>query len=254
MADKPSFEYDDTTPAGWDPGVYRRQGGQGYGVSSRWGARPPEADEVAPRGTPAWRQAWQKMQDWIGLQLYTGATLGDMGFTREHEHGKQHFLRLSRGEYGGFRKDWFDASGNFPRYYIDPYTGQTRSTGGGGGGQRPSMGMPNQPAPTTGMQSTGPSAAPGGPSATPFTPPAPVVAPSASMGGSGGGPNVTSSDVYGQFPRGGKKRMAFGAAPPVFGGGPMGGRTTPAYDPFGLRSNATLIRKEHNVPPEKKRR
>lgn len=238
-----SFEYGDETPQGWDPQVYRNQEGRGHGVSLKIGARPPEADEVAPRGTPAWRQAWTRMQTWIQRQLHYGATLGDMGFTREHEHGKQNFLRLSRGEYGGYRPDWWEGAKGHGRAYIDPYTGQVRNIAGSGGAAgnpqaNPGFGAP-RPAPVTGLTATGPAAGPSGPSATPFAPPAPVVAPSASFGG-----GVTAQDTYGQFPRGGRRKSAFfSAPPPTFGGGGQG-----------IRSLATLIRAEPNTGKKKPRK
>lgn len=222
-----SFEYGEDTPTGWAPEVYRGQERLGPGAAAKYGPRPPTADEVAPRGTPAWRAAWQRMHDWVQKQIFSGATLADMGFTREHEHGKQHFLKLQRGEYGGFRRDWMDGARGHGRLYIDPYTGMTRpiaGTGGPFGGPESLNAGAAPPPPQTGLRSAGAPTAPFAAPTRPYAPAAPMTAPGATASSA---PSFTASDSYMQNPRGGRKKFS----------GIMPGQYTPS---------ATLIRKRVN--------
>jgi hypothetical protein len=208
-------------PAGWAHQVINRYGNRGMGISLKHGPRPPSPDDLGiPRGTKAWRDQWNVENDWIGKQIFAGATLGDMGFDPNDRENFPIYQRLREGKFGAFRPDWKAGAQGHGRAFVDFRTGQlTHVPGSGspGGGGDPGS-DPNDPngvsgnafrAPQQGFRNTAiPTPAMGaqGTAPTPYLP-------TTALAGS----PVSSQDSYMQNPRGGKKG--------------------------GLRSLATLIRR-----------
>lgn len=65
---------------------------------------PPEPDSVAPRGTPAWRQAQADRESWIQANRAAGRTLADLGLEPTRGGGLSNYMRYSntpRGTSGG---------------------------------------------------------------------------------------------------------------------------------------------------------
>ena len=165
----------DPSTFGWDPGVLARQSGRGYGVSLKFGPKPQSPDDAAKRETPQWQAAWKAQRAWIQNQLFAGATLADMGFADQHGLGEQEYMALRRGDFGGFRQGWFNASKGFGRAFYAP--NRDGYTMAGGGGSRLPATDPTTAAPPGFRPSAAP--APGGASASaPFGSPA--------FGGGGG--------------------------------------------------------------------
>jgi hypothetical protein len=127
---------------------YAAQFQPGRGVSSKYGAKPPTPDEVAPRGTPEWRAAFNAQDQWRGNNLKAGATAFDLGLRDQKELGKHFFTRMRMGEVDPrARGDWVQANtgpnGSYARgsyrpnddnfYMTSPDTRLGRPGGPGGG-------------------------------------------------------------------------------------------------------------------------
>lgn len=50
-----------------------------FGQNYKEGNKPPSPDDVAPRGTPEWREAYAQEQAWIGQELSRRGATGDPG-------------------------------------------------------------------------------------------------------------------------------------------------------------------------------
>ena len=146
----------------------------GLGVTPRYGPKPPTADEVAPRGTKEWRDAWKRMDEWRRFQTQSGATAYDLGLRDEKSLGKHFFTRMRLGEYNpGARGNWIEANKNYQRGSYRPndtnfYPFQGGTLGSFAGlGSSSSPGAPLYESPTFqgGMTSSAPTQAPGGVSA-----------------------------------------------------------------------------------------
>jgi hypothetical protein len=143
----------------------------GRGVSARYGPKPPTPDEVAARGTKAWRDAWRAQDEWRNYQTHSGATAYDLGLRDEKELGKHFFTRMRMGEYDPrARGNWIAANQGSQRGSYRPndtnfYPFQGGTLGSFAGlGASASPGAPIYQAPTFqgGMSSAAPAQAPGG--------------------------------------------------------------------------------------------
>lgn len=110
-------------PPGWTQQGLDSMALAGKGASARYGQRPPSPDSVAARGTPEWRQAFNAQRDWMQKQIFGGASLMDLGFAPEKEHGLHAYTALREGDFSPFNSSWAQAARGSERGTYNPVTG-----------------------------------------------------------------------------------------------------------------------------------
>lgn len=142
-------------PPGWTEKSLEAQYLPGKGASMRYGSRPPSPDTVAPRGTKAWRDAFNAQRTWMQHQMFAGASLNDLGFAPVRGKGLHAFTALREGDFSPFDSSWNRAARGSERGTYDPGTGaytmsSPRAQWYGPGGDKsllPGPGAPELPPP-----------------------------------------------------------------------------------------------------------
>jgi hypothetical protein len=112
-----------TPPPSWTQRSIEAMYLPGKGATMRHGMRPPSPDTVAPRGTKAWRDAFNAQRAWMQKQIFAGASLNDLGFDPVRGRGLHAYTALREGDFSPFDSSWNRAARGSERGTYNSVTG-----------------------------------------------------------------------------------------------------------------------------------